>query len=79
MERLKLEGILNLDATFCIPPKTNAANPWYCDYHQYKERHVVKCFFNILKQYRSVATRYEKLSRNFLSFALLASSVILLR
>ncbi|GHV42993.1 hypothetical protein FACS189490_12880 [Clostridia bacterium] len=31
---------------YCIPPKSNAVNPWECDYHQYKERHVVECFFN---------------------------------
>lgn len=65
--------------TYCIPPKANAAEPWDCDYHQYKERHVVECFFNKLKQFRRVATRYDKLSRNFLSFAYLASVMILLK
>lgn len=65
-------------AYYCIPPKINAANPWECDYHQYKERHVVECFFNRIKQFRRIATRYEKLSRNFLSFVLLASTMILL-
>jgi transposase len=77
---VKIRGYIeSQDATFCIPPKTNAANPWDCDYYQYKERHVVECFFNLIKQFRRVATRYEKLSKNFLSFALLASSIILLR
>lgn len=66
-------------ATYCIPPKSNAADPWECDFHHYKERHVVECFFNKLKQFRRVATRYDKLSRNFLSFALLASAMILLK
>lgn len=65
-------------ASYCIPPKSNAVNPWECDYSQYKERHTIECFFNRLKQYRRVATRYEKLARNFLSFALLASTMILL-
>ena len=65
-------------ASYCIPPKSNTINPWECDFYQYKERHVVECFFNRLKQYRRIATRYEKLSRNFLSFALLASAMILL-
>ncbi|SCW71354.1 Transposase DDE domain-containing protein, partial [Paenibacillus tianmuensis] len=67
------------DATFCIPPKSNTANPWECDFYQYKERHVVECFFNKLKQFRGIATRYDKLSRNFLSFAFLASAMILLK
>jgi transposase len=65
--------------SYCIPPKDNAKQPWYCDFYQYKERHLVECFFNKLKQFRRVATRYDKLSRNFLSFALLASSMILLK
>ena len=66
-------------ASYCIPPKSNAVQPWECDYHHYKERHVVECFFNKLKQFRRVATRYDKLSRSFLSFVLLASTMILLR
>lgn len=73
------EYIESQGATYCIPPKTNITNPWECDFHHYKERHVVECFFNKLKQYRGIATRYDKLSRNFLSFVLLASSMILLK
>jgi len=73
------EYIESQGATYCIPPKSNTVNPWECDYYRYKERHVVECFFNKLKQFRRVATRYDKLSRNFLSFALLASSMILLK
>jgi len=66
-------------ATYCIPPKSNTATPWECDYYHYKERHVVECFFNQLKQFRHIATRYDKLSQNFLSFALLVSVMILLK
>lgn len=66
-------------ATYCIPPKSNAAEPWECDFHHYKERHVVECFFNKLKQFRGIATRYDKLSSRFLSFVFLASVMILLK
>jgi transposase len=66
-------------ASYCIPPKSNAIDPWECDYYHYKERHVVECFFNRIKQFRRIATRYDKLSRNFLSFALMASIIILLK
>ena len=67
------------NASYCIPPKSNSVEPWDCDFHQYKERHAVECFFNKLKQFRHIATRYDKLSRNFLSFVFLGSSMILLK
>ncbi|MFZ6720305.1 transposase [Undibacterium sp. Ji49W] len=38
------------------------------DRHLYKDRNVVERFFNRIKQFRRLATRYEKLDRNFLSF-----------
>ena len=31
-------------ACYAIPPKSNAAEPWECDWWQYKERHLVECF-----------------------------------
>lgn len=73
------EYIDSQGATYCIPPKSNAQEPWDCDYHHYKERHVVECFFNKLKQFRRIATRYDKLSQSFLSFAYVASIMILLK
>ena len=73
------QHIENQGVTYCIPPKSNAVDPWECDYYHYKERHVIEYFYNKLKQYRRVATRYDKLSRSFLSFVLLASIIILLK
>jgi len=66
-------------ASYCIPPQENISDPWNCDFFLYKERHVVECFFNLLKHFRGIATRYDKLARNFLSFVFLAASVIILR
>ena len=66
------------EATYVIPPKLNAAEPWECDWWQYKERHLVECFFNKLKHYRRVATRYDKLIDRYKSFVYLASIMILL-
>ena len=73
------EYIESQGALYCIPPKANTIDPWECDYYHYKERHVIECFFNKLKHFRRVATRYDKLSRNFLGFVLLASAMILLK
>jgi transposase len=43
------------------------------DAKRYKLRNVVKRFINRLKQFRRVATRYEKHAENFLGFVYLAS------
>jgi transposase len=56
-----------------IPSKSNRKNPRKIDRHVYKERHLVENFFCRLKQFRRVATRYEKTARNFLGFILVAS------
>lgn len=60
-------------ATYTIPPKSNTVNPWECDFHVYKERHFVECFFNKLKHFRRVATRYDKLAASFTAFVYIAA------
>ena len=49
--------IENSGGNYCIPPKSNAVNPWDCDWYLYKERHLVECFFQKLKMFRRIATR----------------------
>lgn len=72
------EYIADRDADFCIPPKSNTVDPWYCDFVRYKERHVVECFFNKLKENRRIATRFDKLAYRFLAFVHLGCIRILL-
>ena len=67
------------DGEYTIPPKTNSVNPWRCDWWLYKERHLVECFFQKLKWFRRVATRYDKLDASFLAFVYLAATTILLK
>jgi transposase len=62
-----------------IPPKANRKQPRDFDRHLYKDRNLVERFINRIKQYRRVATRYEKTGRNFLAFVQLASIMILLQ
>ena len=50
-----------------IPSKNNAKNRRDYDKHLYKARHLIENFFAKLKQYRGIATRYDKTARNFLS------------
>ena len=46
------------------------------DKHRYKSRNLVERFFCRIKQFRRVATRYDKLAQRFSSFVALAASVI---
>jgi len=62
-----------------IPPKKNRKLAREYDKHLYKERKKVEWFISLLKQYRRVATQYEKTARNFLGFVHVASILILLR
>ena len=62
-----------------IPSKKNRKVPREYDKHLYKDRKKIEWFINLLKQYRRVATRYEKTARNFLGFVHVASIMILLR
>ena len=71
--------ITSRGATYAIPPKSNTLEPWDVDWWQYKERHLVECFFNKLKHFRRVATRYDKLISRFKSFVFLACIAILLK
>ena len=44
----------------------------------YKERHLVECFFQKIKWFRRIATRYDKADASFQAFVYLASIAILL-
>jgi transposase len=50
-----------------IPPKTNRKVKRDCDFALYAERNLVERFFQFIKQFRGIATRYEKTARNFLA------------
>ena len=54
-------------AAAVIPPRSNRREQRAYDRHVYKDRNLVERFFNRLKQFRRIATRYEKLANNFIS------------
>jgi len=56
-----------------IPSKANRLFQRMCDWWLYKERHLVECFFQKLKNYRRIATRYDKLASVFAGFVCIAS------
>ena len=62
-----------------IPPKRNRTFKRAYDADLYKERNIIERFFNKLKQFRRVATRYDKLLANFMGFVKLAAIAIWLK
>ena len=61
---------------FVIPPKSNRKVQRTFDRELYKARHLMENFFCKLKQYRAIATRYDKTTRNFLAAIHLAAAII---
>jgi transposase len=59
-----------------IPPKSNRKEQRDYDQDMYKSRHLIENFFAKLKQYRAIATRYDKRACAFLGAIYLAASVI---
>ena len=62
-----------------IPPKRDRKLQRDYDADLYKERNRIERFFNTLKQFRRVATRYDKLLVNFMGFIKLAAIAIWLK
>jgi transposase len=62
--------------TAVIPPKRNRTVQRAYDKDLYQARHLIENFFAKLKQYRAIATRYDKRASNFLGAIYLAASII---
>ena len=71
-----IEKLAAAGKTAVIPPKTNRKSPRDYDRDLYKARHLIENFFAKLKQFRAIATRYDKTARNFLAAVHLAACVI---
>jgi transposase len=62
--------------TAVIPSKSTRKVDRGYDRDIYKARHLIENFFAELKQYRAIATRYDKTARNFLAAVYLVAAVI---
>jgi len=62
-----------------IPNKSNRTKQYRWTKKLYRERNLIERFFNKLKHFRRIATRYDKLGANFLAFIQLAAARIWLR
>ena len=68
-------GRSNADARWVIPPNPTRKNPNPWDPLLYRTRNVIERMFCRLKDFRRIATRYDKRADTFLSAVLLAATV----
>jgi transposase len=73
------EHLIAHDIVPVIPSKSNRRAPLDYDKERYKLREKVERFFNNLKQFRRIATRYEKLSQTFLAFIHLVAAWMIIK
>jgi len=71
-----IEPLTAAGKTVVIPPKSNRRPPRTYDRELYKARHLIENFFARLKQFRAIATRYDKTARNFLAAVYLVASAV---
>ena len=71
IEKLEERGI-----TPVIPSKKNRIFPRKIRFSIYKKRNIIERFFATLKQFRGIATRYDKLKSTFIAAVQLVSAVI---
>jgi len=59
-----------------IPNRSNRKQPFSFNKRRYKERHRIENVFSRLKDFRRIATRYDRLARNFLASVCLAAALV---
>ncbi len=71
-----IEPLAQAGKASVIPSKANRKVARDYDQNLYKARHLIENFFATLKQFRAIATRYDKTARNFLGGIHLAATLI---
>ena len=59
-----------------IPNKANRKQPFSFDKKTYQQRHRIENAFCRLKDFRRIATRYDRLARNFLASVCLVAAIV---
>lgn len=77
-DRLR-KAIADKGAVAVIPNNPSRARKYPLDKHLYAQRHLIECCFSKLKQFRRVATRFEKTATNYRAVVTLAAIVLWLR
>ena len=62
-----------------IPSKADRKAPIPCDFAMYRWRHLIENFFCALKQFRRIATRYDKTDQSFAAMINLVAAKLALK
>ena len=73
------QAIADKGATAVIPNNPSRTSKHDLDKHLYAQRQLIECCFSKLKQFRRVATRFEKTARNYRAVITIAAIVLWLR
>ena len=73
------DGLKAMNCQACIPSKADRIRPLPYDKHLFKARYEVEGTFNLFKQARRFATRYEKTLRNYTAIVTLCCILCWLR
>ena len=73
------KAIADKGAVAVIPNNPSRARKYSLDTHLYAQRHLVECCFSKLKQFRRVATRFEKTAKHYLAIVTIAATILWIR
>ena len=73
------DALSQRDIAPVIPPQKNRKHPASYDEKMYKWRHLVENFFQKIKDYRGIETRYYKTGSSFTAFISLAATILWLK
>ena len=74
-----IEKAESIGAKTVIPPRSMRKNPRFYDKDLYKHHNIIERMFNKMKQFRRVATRYDKLDISHISFVLFSGICLWLK
>ncbi|AYM81306.1 transposase [Agrobacterium tumefaciens str. Kerr 14] len=77
-DRLR-KTVADKGAQAVIPNNPSRAKKYPLDKQLYAQRHLIECCFSKLKQFRRIATRYEKTARNYRAMVALAATILWLK
>lgn len=73
-QKLEVDGVEPV-----VPPRSNRLCQYHYDRDRYKRRNTIERFFNKLKQFRRIATRYDKLKSSFFAAVYIVAAFICLK